>query len=98
MQDKPIPFRPENITAAIAEREIKRAVVAGHHAVGAVQAIGGLLRRPAKPSEKIPTFVGHAIAIGVTQEREKWRVHNKDSSVVIGQSLDRIEAICPEGG
>jgi hypothetical protein len=67
LENEPISFRSGHITASISEREVKPAIVAQRHAVGAVQTIGGFLRRPAKSAENIATLIRHAVAVRVPQ-------------------------------
>jgi NADPH:quinone reductase-like Zn-dependent oxidoreductase len=53
LEDEAIPFRPRDVAAAVAEREVEPPVVPGRDAVGAVQAVGALLGRPAQAGEEV---------------------------------------------
>ena len=92
VEDEPVAIRPGHNTATVSEREIKPAIMAQRHAVRAVQAVGGLLRRPAQSIEKLATLIRHTVAVRVyaindsiaVQIRPIWAINaDKGSNWVI---------------
>ena len=93
VEHQAVAFGARHVDAVIAQRQVEPAVVAGDHAVGAVEPGRVLLRRQPQTGQQVAAFIGHAGPFRIAQGGQERGVHHEQRAVVVGEALDGIEAL-----